>query len=191
MNTWNFWLKSGAAAAVLLSGSLFMSAAQAGIVDCHADTLPLVTNTVDCEKSSETQDFLTDPMTVNTEAFFGFSDWEYLDKTDYADDQGQSGTWAVDPSIWDDFTELLLIFKDGAGTTLLGFLADDGATGGTWQSPFREPEFDMNPDRKIKDVSHITHYVRGTVVDIPESSAFFLMLMGLVGLVVARKRTLN
>lgn len=189
MNTRNLWTQSGlAAAAALLLASLAIAPAQAGFSTCDPSIAALVENTQDCTiHDTYTQDFLeTDPMTVNDDGgFFGFEDWEYLQKDDDLD--AQSGTWMVAGDLWDDISHLLLVFKSG-NVTLVGYLADTGATQGDWDTPFQQPDFEV---RNPRDVSHLTYYVRGTVVDIPESSAFFLMLMGLVGLVVARRRTAN
>lgn len=176
------------ALACVVAGSFALSA-QAGVIPCQPESLPLVTNTDSCEKSSANQDFLnTNPMTVNQEAFFGFTDWTYISRTEMGSTQGQSGSWSVNANLWDSYSDLLLIFKDGKDTTLLGYLAVDGATGGTWKSPFREPEFNFNPDSKIKDVSHITYYVRGVVTSVPESSNLVLLALGLMGLIVIRRR---
>lgn len=188
MNIWNRFLALPFAVVALL-GALVCGSVQAGVVDCHPTSLTLVSNTVDCEKSSATQDFLnTNPMTVNAEQFFGFNDWVFLDKDEMGDNAGQSGNWAVDPSIWDDYSNLLLVFKDGKDTTLLGYLAANGASSGTWESPFREPEFDVNPDSKIKDVSHISYYVRGAVTRVPDTGSIVLMLIGLAFLGFSRAR---
>lgn len=188
MNMWNRLLALPLAALALV-GVLLCNSAQAGVIACHPTSLTLVTNTVDCEKSSATQDFLnTNPITVNAEQFFGFNDWVFLDKNDLADNAGQSGNWAVNPAIWDDYGYLMLIFKDGAGTTLLGYLAADGVSSGTWSSPFREPEFDMQPDNKIKDVSHISYYVRGAVTKVPDTGSIVLILIGLAFLGLSRMR---
>lgn len=168
-------------------GCCLVPSTQAGVIACQPGTLPLVTNTVSCEKGAATQDFLnTNPSTVNQEAFFGFTDWTYLTRNDLG--EGQSGQWSVDSSIWNQYSDLLLVFKSGKDTTLLGFLVADGATGGSWQSPFREPEFDFNPDHKIKDVSHITYYVRGIATSVPESSSILLLGLGLISLLVMRRR---
>lgn len=190
MNTWNRFSVLPLATLALVS-ALVCGSVQAGTVACDASTLALVTNTTDCERStSATQDFLnTDPITVNAEEFFSFDDWLFLDKDEYDDNSGQSGNWAVDASVWDNYSNLMLIFKDGAGTTLVGYLAADGATGGTWESPFREPEFDMKPDDKIKDVSHISYYVRGAVTRVPDTGSIILMLIGLAFLGLSRART--
>lgn len=188
MNTWNRLLALPFAIVAML-GVLVCGSVQAGVVTCDPSSLPLVTNTTDCEKStSATQDFLnTNPMTVNGEKFFGFNDWLFLDKDDNL--EAKTGNWAVASSVWDNYSNLMLIFKDGAGTTLVGYLAADGATGGTWESPFREPEFDMKPDDKIKDVSHISYYVRGAVTRVPDTGSIVLMLIGLAFLGLSRART--
>lgn len=188
MNTWNRLLALPFAIVAML-GVLVCGSVQAGVVTCDPSSLPLVTNTTDCEKStSATQDFLnSDPMTVNAEEFFGFNDWLFLDKDEYDDNSGQSGIWAVDASVWDNYGNLMLIFKDGAGTTLIGYLALEGATGGTWESPFRSPEFDL--DKKIKDVSHISYYVRGAVTQVPDAGSIVLMLIGLAFLGLSRIRS--
>lgn len=176
-------------ALTLLVGSFAVSSTQAGVISCQPESLPLVSNTVSCEKSSANQDFLnTNPMTVNQEAFFGFSDWTYISRTDMADGQGQSGNWSVNGNLWNSYSSLLLVFKDGKDTTLLGYLAKDNATSGTWESPFREPEFDFNPDNKIKNVSHITYYARGLVTSLPEASSLMLLALGLLGLLAMRRR---
>jgi hypothetical protein len=178
-----------AALVVLAWIGCFAGLAQAGVIPCQPESLPLVTNTSDCEKSSANQDFLnTNPMTVNQEAFFGFSDWAYISRTEMSDGQGQSGSWSVNSNLWDSYSDLLLVFKDGKDTTLLGYLAVDGATNGTWESPFREPEFDFNPDNKIKNVSHVTYYARGVATSLPESSGLLLLALGLMSLVVVRRR---
>lgn len=186
MNTWNRLLALPFAIVAML-GVLVCGSAQAGVVTCDPSSLPLVSNTTDCEKStSATQDFLnTNPMTVNGEKFFGFNDWLFLDKDDNL--EAKTGNWAVASSVWDNYSNLMLIFKDGAGTTLIGYLALEGATGGTWESPFRSPEFDV--DKKIKDVSHISYYVRGAVTQVPDAGSIVLMLIGLAFLGVSRIRS--
>lgn len=185
MNIRNLWTQPGLAATALLLATLAVSPAQAGFTNCDPSIAALVENTQDCTiHDTYTQDFLeTDPMTVNDDGgFFGFEDWQYLQKDD--DLEALSGTWMVAGDLWDGISHLLLVFKSG-NVTLVGYLADTGATQGDWETPFQQPDFSV---RNPRDVSHLTYYVRTRVVDIPESSGFLLMLMGLVGLVVARKR---
>jgi hypothetical protein len=55
----------------------------------------------------------------------------------------------------------MLVFKGGnehSGTSLVGYLLDEGAMRGRWFSPFRAPDFQVN---QIKDVSHISYYGSG------------------------------
>ncbi len=56
--------------------------AQAATLACPAATAAKVTGSSMCEISNTaTQDFLnTNPITVNQEAFFGFTDWEFAEK---------------------------------------------------------------------------------------------------------------
>lgn len=185
----NFY-KTLAIASLAWIGCFAIPSASAGVISCHPSSLPLVTNTSSCEKATTaTQDFLnTNPMTVNKEAFFGFSDWTYVSRTDLGSGQGQSGSWSLDSDLWNDYSDLMLVFKSGKDTTLLGYLVVDGASSGTWKSPFREPEFDFNPNNKIKDVSHITYYARGIATSVPESSSFLLLGLGLFGLLAIRRR---
>jgi hypothetical protein len=47
----------------------------------------------------------------------------------------------------------------------------------------------MQPDNKIKDVSHISYYVRGAVTRVPDTGSIVLMLIGLAFLGLSRART--
>lgn len=171
--------------ALSLAGLLAVNT-QAAVIDCPPATLAMVSNTSACQYSdTEDQDFLTDPMTVNTEGFFGASDWSYISKTEYNDNQGQSGTWAIHTSQWSLFDEIMLIFKSGNGTTLVGYLANSGATSGSWDSPFGDPLFSFN---NAKDVSHLTYYGRGTPSEIPEPSLLVLLMLGLGSVALGRLR---
>jgi aryl sulfotransferase len=77
-------------------------------------------------------------------------------------------------------------FKDGADTTLVGYLANSGATSGTWTSPFTDPLFPgFNEPR---DVSHISYYGRGTPTEIPEPSLLMLLMLGLGSVALGRLR---
>jgi hypothetical protein len=177
--------------------------ANASLINCAATTLAKVDYASACQRSTTaTQDFLnTNPMTVNSEAFFGSADWTYLEKDDPAGN-GQTGTWSLSNNEWSNYANIMLIFKDGKGTTLLGFLLTPSYISGDWDSPFTSAEFtglcpnvnDANCD-KVKDVSHITYYGRGTPTggeeppptNVAEPSALLLMLLGVFGLAMARR----
>jgi hypothetical protein len=182
---------------------------QAALVSCNAYTLGLVDYASACERSTtEDQDYLnTNPITVNSEGFFGFTDWMYLDKDDPAGD-GQTGVWSLDGNFWDDYTDIMLIFKDGSGTTLIGFLLMDGYLSGNWDSPFTAayeyPNLCTTKNNvldcsKVKDVSHVTYYGRGVPddeeppppIDVAEPTPTLLMILGLCGLLLVRRQALK
>lgn len=158
---------------------------QAAVFECAAITADKVTNTSACQYSDATQDFTSDPMTVNTEEFFGADDWSIFDKDEPID--SSSGTWSVDSSYWSMFDEILLIFK-GGNNSLVGYLADDGATGGDWDSPFTDPPFDLTGNTELQDVSHISYYGRGTPAEVPEPSLLVLLMLGLGSVALGRLR---
>lgn len=147
------------------------SAQAAGFTTCSGTGYNIsdnVSGTQACTVSTDyNQDYLnTDPMTVNeTPGFFGETNWTFGGKIGINDGylgtgSGQSGTFdfsSIDTSTWD---QAMLIFKDGAGTYLTGYLLLDGVTSGTWQTPF---ELDANGhvynfNGGPKDVSHISVY---------------------------------
>jgi hypothetical protein len=178
----------------------------AGLVTCNAITLAKVDYASACQRSLlETQDFLNPaPMTVNSEAFFGNTDWVFLKKNDPAGN-GQTGTWALTNNEWGNYANIMLIFKDGNDTTLLGFLLTPTYTSGDWDSPFTAYEFPnlcqhhaahgnkpaYDDCSKIKDVSHISYYGRGTVMRVSEPASVLLIALGLFGLVSIRSQKLQ
>ncbi|MBE9174575.1 PEP-CTERM sorting domain-containing protein [Synechocystis salina LEGE 06155] len=121
-----------------------------------------------CAVSTElNQDYLnTDPMTVNINpGFFDETNWLFggkigVDDGYLGDGSGQSGVFdfsSVNTSEWD---KIMLVFKDGAGTYLTGYLLSDGVTSGTWATPFETAANGSiyNFKGKTKDVSHISVY---------------------------------
>ncbi len=123
-----------------------------------------VTGAVDCTISDDfNRDFLnTDPMTVNeTPGFFGMTNWVFEGKIGEnagftGVGSGKSGTYDFSAAYMENFT-YMLVFKSGNGTTLTGYLLDDGVTSGSWDTPFSEPPFNF-PGNNDKDVSHISVY---------------------------------
>jgi hypothetical protein len=183
---------------VILSFAIPVSA---NLISCDSTTLAKVQYASACERSTlYTQDYLnTTPITVNDDGgFFGATDWSFLKKDDPIIN-GQSGTWSLTNNEWSQYANIMLIFKDGSGTTLLGFLLTPTNTSGAWLSPFTAVEFPNlcmgNDCSKIKDVSHISYYVRGTSggeepppVGVMEPAPLYLMLLGLAGLMIVRRR---
>lgn len=184
----------------------------ATLVTCTGvNTLSLVEHASACQRSDATQDFISNPMTVNTEGFFGSSDWVYLDKDDPAGN-GQTGTWSLTNNEWATYGNIMLIFKDGEGTTLLGYLLTPTFTSGDWDSPFRAddefPNLCVHHDAKgnkpayddcskVKNVSHVTYYGRGTPAGedppptpVSEPATLVLMMLGLACLVFTRRQTI-
>lgn len=121
---------------------------------------------------------------VNPNGFFGFEDWAFEGKAeegsnssslfnftrtfDEADWTGgtftKAGSWVVD-----DFANIMLVFKDGDDTNLVGYLlniadfldplAYNGV--GNYSSPFELPPFvATHGNATLKGISHITVYTR-------------------------------
>lgn len=171
--------------AVAMAGLLALNA-QAALEWCMPATASKVTNTSACQYSTtETQDFLSDPLTVNSESFFGASDWVYFNKDDGI--ESSSGNWQIDASQWSVFDDIMLVFKGGQNP-LVGYLANNGATAGTWNSPFTVPEFNLPGQSQMQNVSHITYYGRGTPAEVPEPSLLVLLMLGLGSVALGRRR---
>jgi hypothetical protein len=126
---------------------------------------------------------------VNTDNFFGFNDWVYLQKQNLPSpletniDVGlavtpttasATGTWSFNSSAWDIFDDIMIVLK--AGPAFSGYLLDNIAQPsiGTW-------------DTGGKSLSHLTLYARGDSHSIPEPSTIFLLGAGFIGLVRFKK----
>lgn len=127
-----------------------------------------VTPNMGCELGSTNNDTLGgDPALyqVNVDEMFGFDDWIFAQKDEFGDGEvaidigltiigdGESGTWSID-DIWDGISDLMLVFKGGAGAeppTYVGYWIETGATSGTYLTPF-------GPD--AREISHISAYIR-------------------------------
>jgi len=145
------------------------------------------------------------PGFVNGESFFGISDWLFDGKWNSEKD-ATGATIFVDTSGLFDFTgggstgafsyvggtgisDIMFVFKDGAGTNLVGYRVT--RTNGIYDTPFTNPPFPLSGNTTEKDVSHISVYYRegGTPpFQIPEPGMLLLLGAGLVGLGMARRR---
>jgi hypothetical protein len=147
------------------------SAQAAGFTSCSGNGYDISGNVSGAEactvSTNFNQDYLnTDPMTVNENpGFFNESSWTFggkigVDAGYLGQGSGQSGTFDfsnVNTSTWD---KVMLVFKDGAGTYLTGYLLLDGVTSGTWETPFETAANGSIYNFKggNKDVSHISVY---------------------------------
>jgi hypothetical protein len=163
---------------------LMFSSANAAWTSCSADVAGKVVANSGCEfHSTFNQDFLnTTPITVNQDGgAFGNTDWEYISRTDLdTNDNGQAGTWSTMGALFAAYQEVMIIFKDGADTTLHGYLVAVNSEG-TWNTPFLVGS-------TFKDVSHFTYYGRGMAADVSEPAILGLLGLGLFGLAFARRR---
>jgi hypothetical protein len=182
-----FFLRCLSAVVLLFSFGIV----NAAYMDCPSAIAGSVTGAGDCEVSDDHHDFVaTDPMTVNTDSgFFGIDTWSFIARSEGGDDGlGVAGNWNIPDMFWDQYNEIMMVFKDGNATTLVGYLLDDQATSGAWTSPFVPSVF---PVSDIKEVSHISYYgalESTTNTPVPEPQTALLFGLGLIGLVYGRKR---
>ena len=168
--------------------------AQAFTIGCPSSVADNVTGTSGCQYSSSAdQDSVTPskPLTVNQESFFGFTDWSFGGKigenAGYAGTpSGQSGSWNLASVFKSSWTDVMLIFKSGNGTKLVGYELKDDVKSGNWSSPFESSLFGGN---NTKDVSHISVYYRegSNSAAVPEP-ATILGTMAAGSLLLSRKK---
>lgn len=165
------------------------AAAQAGLIACPGAIASNVSGTTACQYSTgATQDFLNvDPLTVNAEQFFSFSDWYFAGKI--GETSGYAGTGAGDAGSWTipalAASDVLLVFKSGTDTSLVAYLVASGTLSGSWESPFENPPFTAL--KNTKEVSHISVYARGETFGVPSPSPLLLIALPLLGLALRRR----
>ena len=181
-----------------LAVSLVLVTVDAQAIPCAAGSVTPPSPSAPCQDGLNNNDFVSDPLTVNTENFFGFNDWIYLEKQN-ADggsletniDVGwtvmptpswpsDTGTWEFDAAVWDTYEDVMIVLKSGNnnGTFFSGYLLDNVAMdiAGFW-------------DTGDKDISHLSIYARGDAPSggtIPEPATTALIAAGL--LLAARRR---
>lgn len=153
-----------------------------------------VSDSVKCQDGINNNDQVSFPLTVNTEIFFGYDDWIYLQKNNngsmetninvdwtvipedgaWTDDKG---TWSFSSAVWDNYEDVMIVVKSGINedTYFSGYLMDSSIApvSGTW-------------DTGGKDLSHLTLYARNPI---PEPGTLMLLGSGLLGVAAyGRKR---
>ena len=190
-------LRKFAVAACLSLGTLAYGSASAAVLACPSNISTLVTGTTACQYTLDppTDDVSVVPFTVNQEAFFSFTDWQFdsriFDSPTGAG--GQGGSWDITSifnSSWDD---VMLIFKGGADETLgidglVGYLLADGVLSGTWESPFRNPPFTVLGEGQTQNTLHISVYFRDDGRVVSEPTPLALLALGLIALGLVQRR---
>lgn len=189
---------------VTLTAALMLMVASLGVawaIPCGAGD---VSGATACQNGIGNNDFLSDPLAVNAQSFFGFTDWAYLQKQNTPGSLEtninygltvspltgtQTGTWSFNPALWDGYTDVMILLKSGKNKVngvdyfFSGYLLDKVLmpTSGTW-------------DTGDKDLSHLTLYARLLKPDnppppVPEPGTLLLLGSGLAGVAwYVRKR---
>ncbi|MDO8937565.1 MAG: PEP-CTERM sorting domain-containing protein [Methylicorpusculum sp.] len=195
-------------ASTLILGLVFSNSASAAFEPCTGTGFNIadnVTPNIGCtvlspySGSGSGQNDSPQPGFVNTAGFFGITDWLFDGKYDNINSTSgtdtstlfnftggsQSGTFtkASDAIL----SDIMLIFKDGADTNLVGYKIDPSVSGGVYTSPFEEPPFNFSGTGP-RDISHISVYYRrgqngggGGGGSVPEPGMIALLGTGLLG----------
>lgn len=178
---------------LVLGGLLSLAGgmAQAGVVLC-SESSDLNRMSIDETLVSACLDSGSGNINGNNDAFQqAYPGYELASKSDAANpfsitysQSGSSGTWSIDESFWSSFSTGAIGFKFGTGGTpdeWFVFSLVDFATGGDWS-------FLPSEDARGGGLSHINLYGMDRIQDVPEPASVMLLLLGMAGLLVARKR---
>jgi hypothetical protein len=202
--TFSFTSSATAFAAIgsaIASSIVTVTPVHAATFGCPAGIADNVSGSSGCQYSkTATQDSVSPnkPLTVNQEGFFGLTNWNFGGKIGETAGfggagSGQHGIWNIAQVFQPTWQNAMLVFKSGAGTSLVGYQLDKGVTSGTWTSPFEKLLFDV---RNTKDVSHISVYFTegttgsggGSSEAVPEPTTMAGMAIAGAGLAAYRRR---
>lgn len=164
-----------ALATVCLAGLAICGSANAAVLACSGtgyDISNRVQNSIGCTILGPLDGQVNDSVngaastyTVNINNFFSFNTWKFDGKyQDGADSSslfnftggGASGTYKFVGS--NIYSQLMLVFKDGQGTNLVGYLVNASSASKDYSTPFSDPPFDLPGNSTSHDISHISVY---------------------------------